>query len=210
MIADHLPPRPTSPPTQRYQTIPSAIVASRYHRGRGANDTNDRVVAQVQGTGPVLPILGGGALCMPFCFWATQTAVAAADLLAGAGQSQFTPYLSPHKAATAIQHAYRSYLHDWPYRQQVAEIALSLEVYKLERNMALAMRDLEDSDDFVYTVSNTAGSGAGFVRWPHVIWTPHWAVTLATHTTTAIADPRQFQTCGNCLLGYLNNSTGSK
>jgi hypothetical protein len=51
------------------------------------------------------------------------------------------------------------------------------------------MRDLEDSDDFVYTVSNTAGSGAGFVRWPHVIWTPHWAVTLATHMTTAITNP---------------------
>jgi hypothetical protein len=39
-------------------------VASRYHRGRGGNDTNVRVVAQVEGTGPVLPILeGGGCVC---------------------------------------------------------------------------------------------------------------------------------------------------
>jgi hypothetical protein len=65
VIADHLPPRPTSPPTQRYQTIPSAIVASRYHRRSGADDTNNRVVAQVEGTGPVLPILGGGAVYAP-------------------------------------------------------------------------------------------------------------------------------------------------
>ncbi len=138
---------------------------------------------------------------MPVCFWATQTAVAAVDLLAGAGRSQFTPYLSPHKAATAIQQAYRSYLRDWPYRQQVAEISLSLEVYKLERNMALAMRDLEDSDDFVYTVSNTPGSSADFVRWPHVIWTPHRAVTLAIHTTTAIADPTTISDLWKLLAG---------
>jgi hypothetical protein len=135
---------------------------------------------------------------MPLCFWATQTTVAAATLLAGAGRSTFTPYLSPHKAATAIQHVYRSYLPDKPYRQQVAENAFSLEVYKLERNMALAMRYLKDSDDLVYTVSNTAGSGAGFVRWPQFIWTPHRAVTSETRpvfdphdgiTNTAIADP---------------------
>ncbi len=68
VIADHLPPRPTSPPTQRYQTIPPAIVASRYHRGRGADDTNDRVVAQVEGTGPVLPILEGGCCVCHFVF----------------------------------------------------------------------------------------------------------------------------------------------
>ena len=60
VIADHLPPRPKSPPTRRFYAIPSAPVASRYHRGRGADDTNDRVVAQVEGIGPVLPILEGG------------------------------------------------------------------------------------------------------------------------------------------------------
>jgi hypothetical protein len=68
VIADHLPPRPTSPLTRRYQTIPSAIVASRYHHGRGADDTNDRVVAQVKGTGPVLPILEGGRRV---CSWSS-------------------------------------------------------------------------------------------------------------------------------------------
>ncbi len=173
-------------------------MASCYHRRRGQDDPTKGVVAQVEGTGPVLPILGGGALCMPLCFWATQTTVAAATLPAGAGRSQFTPYLPPHKAATAIQHAYRSYLRDWHYWQQVAESAFSLEVYKLECNMALAMRDLKDSDDLVYTVSNTAGSGAGFVRWPQVICMPHRAVTSETRpvfdphdgiTNTAIADP---------------------
>ncbi len=56
----HLRPQLSSPPTRRYQTIPSAIVANRYHHGRGADDTNNRVVAQVEGTGPVLPILEGG------------------------------------------------------------------------------------------------------------------------------------------------------
>ncbi len=43
-------------------------MASRYHRGRGANDTNDRVVAQVEGTGPVLPILEGGHCVCPLSF----------------------------------------------------------------------------------------------------------------------------------------------
>ena len=57
---------------------------------------------------------------MPLCFWATQTAVAAADLHTGAGRSQFTPYLPPHTAATAIQHVYRSYIRNKPYRLQVA------------------------------------------------------------------------------------------
>ncbi len=43
-------------------------MASRYHRGKGADDTNDRVVAQVEGTGPVLPILEGGRLVCPLSF----------------------------------------------------------------------------------------------------------------------------------------------
>ncbi len=66
VIADHLPPRPTSPPTRRYQTIPSAIMASRYHCGRGDDDTNNCVVAQVEGTGPVLLILEGGCCVCHF------------------------------------------------------------------------------------------------------------------------------------------------
>jgi hypothetical protein len=69
---------------------------------------------------------------MPLCFWATQTAVAAADLPTGAGRLQFTPYLPPHTAATAIQHVYRSYLRDKPYRLQVAESAFSFEACSIE------------------------------------------------------------------------------
>jgi hypothetical protein len=57
---------------------------------------------------------------MPLCFWATQTAVAAADLHTGAGRSHFTPYLPTHTAATTIQHVYRSYLRNRTYRLQVA------------------------------------------------------------------------------------------
>ncbi len=57
---------------------------------------------------------------MPLCFWATQTAVAAADLHTGAGRLHFTPYLPPHTAATTIQHVYWSYLRNRPYRLQVA------------------------------------------------------------------------------------------
>ncbi len=66
VIVVHLRPRPKRPPTQRYQTIHSAIVASRYHRGRGQDDPNKNVVAQVEGTGPMLPILGGRRCVCPF------------------------------------------------------------------------------------------------------------------------------------------------
>ena len=66
VIADHLPPRPKSPPTRRFYAIPSAPVASRYHRGRGQDDPHENVVAQVEGTGPVLLILGGGRCVCPF------------------------------------------------------------------------------------------------------------------------------------------------
>ncbi len=68
VIVVHLRPRPKRPPTRRFYAIPSAPVASRYHRGRGADNTNDRVVAQVEGTGPVLPILEGGCRVCPLSF----------------------------------------------------------------------------------------------------------------------------------------------
>ncbi len=47
---------------------------------------------------------------MPLCFWATQTVVAASSLFVGATRSKFTPYLSPHSAASRIQLAYQSYI----------------------------------------------------------------------------------------------------
>ncbi len=59
---------------------------------------------------PRAPNSGGGALCMPLCFWAAQSAVAASELCVGTGRSLFSPYLPPHTAATAIQRVYRSYV----------------------------------------------------------------------------------------------------
>ena len=69
-IVVHLRSQPSSPPTQWNQSIPSAPVASRYHRGRGQDDPHVSVVAQVEGTGPVLPIRGeGGNVCV--CLFAS-------------------------------------------------------------------------------------------------------------------------------------------
>ena len=55
------------------------------------------------------PLSGGGPLCMPLCYWATQTAVAPIDLCVGLGRLALKPYLPPHKAATVIQRAYLSH-----------------------------------------------------------------------------------------------------
>jgi hypothetical protein len=59
MIANHLPPRPTQPPTQRSSVIPSGIVVCRYHKGGGHDKTIILVVARVKGIDTVRP------LCMP-------------------------------------------------------------------------------------------------------------------------------------------------
>jgi hypothetical protein len=59
---------------------------------------------------PRAPNSGGGPLCMPLCFWATQTAVAASGLFVGDGRLNLTPYLPPQSAASHIQLAYRSYV----------------------------------------------------------------------------------------------------
>ncbi len=67
MIANHLPPRPTKPPTQRSSIIPSGIVVCRYHEGGGLDEPIVLVVAQVEGIGLVLQILeileGGCRVC---------------------------------------------------------------------------------------------------------------------------------------------------
>jgi hypothetical protein len=60
---------------------------------------------------PRAPDSRGGPLCMPLCFWATQTVVAASGLCVGATRLKFTPYLPPHSAASRIQLAYQSYVH---------------------------------------------------------------------------------------------------
>jgi hypothetical protein len=68
VIANHLPPRPTKPPTQRSSVIPSGIVVCRYHEGGGLDETIVLVVARVEGIGPVLPILEGGCCVCHFVF----------------------------------------------------------------------------------------------------------------------------------------------
>jgi hypothetical protein len=60
VITNHLPPRPTKPPTQRSSVIPSGIVVCLYHEGGGLNETIVLVIARVEGIGPMLPILEGG------------------------------------------------------------------------------------------------------------------------------------------------------
>ena len=70
---------------------------------------------------PRAPDSGGGPLCMPLCFWATQTVVAASVLFVGATRSKFIPYLPPHTAATIIQRAYRSHCVDeWESRSRLS------------------------------------------------------------------------------------------
>jgi hypothetical protein len=68
VIADHLPPRPTNPLTQRSSVIPSRIVVCRYHNGGGLNKIIALVVARVEGISPVLPILEGGRCVCHFVF----------------------------------------------------------------------------------------------------------------------------------------------
>jgi hypothetical protein len=148
----HPPPTPTIKPSDpKVSNHPFCNCGQQLPLRKRARRPKQRHRRPGQRHWPRAPVSGGGALCMPLCFWATQTTVVAATLPAGAGRLQFTPYLPPHKAATAIQHAYRSYLRDRHYWQQVVESTFSLEVNKLECNMALAMHDLKDSDDLVYT-----------------------------------------------------------
>jgi hypothetical protein len=92
---------------------------------------------------PRAPNSGGGPLCMPLCFWATQTVVAASVLFVGATRSKFVPYLPPHTAATIIQRAYRSHCVDVWFDETTWRMQLSGARYELERNMTLAMRELQ-------------------------------------------------------------------
>ena len=63
----------------------------------------------------------------------------------------FSPYLPPHIAATAIQRAYRSSVDkEWDWQLKVSWAG-----YALERDMNQAMRNLRDSDTFVFLVCNS-------------------------------------------------------
>jgi hypothetical protein len=94
---------------------------------------------------------------MPLIFRATQT-LAASDLL-GVGDcgSKFTPYVSPTTAAATIQKAtiqkaYRYCTIRRVTQQRRWQIQLFLAQIELEHNMTCAMRELQDSGDFVYSV----------------------------------------------------------
>jgi hypothetical protein len=91
---------------------------------------------------------------MPLCFLAAQSAVAALELCIGTGRSLFSPYLPPHTAATAIQCVYRSYV-DKVDKEWEWWLKLSSAGYTLERNMNWAMRDLRDSNTFVFLVCDS-------------------------------------------------------
>jgi hypothetical protein len=68
VITDHLPPRPTKPPTQRSSVIPSGIMVCHYHKGGGLDKTIVLVVARVEGIVPMLLILEGGRCACLFVF----------------------------------------------------------------------------------------------------------------------------------------------
>ena len=77
------------------------------------------------------------------CFWATQTAVAPIDPCVGIGRLGLKPYRPPHSAATVVQCAYPSHCVDVSVDEMVWRMQLSGAQYKLERNMTLAMRELQ-------------------------------------------------------------------
>jgi hypothetical protein len=88
---------------------------------------------------------------MPLCFWDAQSAVASLELCVGIRRLLFSPYLPPHTAATAIQRTYRSYVDKvWEWRLKLFSAG-----YSLEHNMNQAMRDLRDSNTFVYLVCDS-------------------------------------------------------
>ena len=118
----HPPPTPTEkssdpkvfnhPFRSRGQPLPPRKMRRRHKRPRRRPGRRHR---------PRAPNSGGGPLCMPLCFWATQTVVAASVLFVGAPGSKFIPYLPPHTAATIIQRAYRSHCVDeWESRSRLS------------------------------------------------------------------------------------------
>jgi hypothetical protein len=90
---------------------------------------------------------GGGPQCIPLCFWAAQTSVAALDLGVGIGRSAFETYLPPHTAATAIKCTYCSHVVNKLTDNQVWQISLEDAKFELECNMFWARHDLCDKDE---------------------------------------------------------------
>ncbi len=100
VIADHLPPRPTNPLTQRSSVIPSGYRGLPLPQRRRARRNDCPRCRPGQRNQPRAPNSGGGPLCMPLCFWATLTVVAASVFLLGLrGQNLHHtshPTLLPH------------------------------------------------------------------------------------------------------------------
>jgi hypothetical protein len=106
----HVQPRPTHPPTPSSSVTRFGTVASPCHDGRGFGAKLVAITAQVGGFGPHPLEHGGGPLCMPLCYWATQTTAATSALLEhGASGSTFRSYLTPISTAVRIQQAYQGY-----------------------------------------------------------------------------------------------------
>ena len=101
--------KPFDPQVLRHPFRDRGLPVPRRKRARRHNRPRRRLGRRNR---PRAPDSGGGPLCMPLCFWATQTAVAPIDTCAGIGRLDLKPYLPPHTAATIIQGVYRSHLVD--------------------------------------------------------------------------------------------------
>ena len=97
------PPPPTdktfNPKVLRHPFRDRGLPVPRRKRARRHNRPRRRVGRRHR---PRAPHSGGEPLCMPLCFWATQTAVAPIDPCVGIGRLGLKPYLPPHTAATVI------------------------------------------------------------------------------------------------------------
>jgi hypothetical protein len=101
------------------QLLPRRRWARRTNRPRRRPGRRNRPHA------PDSEVSGGGPQCMPLCFWAAQTTVAALELHpVGTVGSGSTAYIPPHTAATTIQLAYRFCVHRIT-RQALPDIAVN-------------------------------------------------------------------------------------
>jgi hypothetical protein len=137
------PPTPTDksfdPTVLRHPFRDRGLPVPRRKRARRHNRPRRRLGRRNR---PRAPDSGGGPLCMPLCYWATQTAVAPMNLCVGIGRLDLKPYLPPHTAATVIQRAYRSHRVDVRFAETVWQQQLSQARLELEYNMAVAVHRL--------------------------------------------------------------------